>query len=53
MTGGEVFMLAVSENRAFLADGVRKWASPPGLGDDPVAVEKEEGHGASTLLALG
>ncbi len=46
-------LLALIGKRGFLTDGSGKWAGRRTAGEDHRAAEKIEGHGASTLLALG
>jgi hypothetical protein len=53
LTANRQEMLALTQDRGFLTDGARKWAGWWTPGEDPLAAEKIEGHGASTLLALG
>lgn len=46
-------MSSHTRKRGFLTDGARKRAGRRTPGEDHLAAEKIEGHGASTLLALG
>jgi hypothetical protein len=48
-----VILSSLTGKRGFLSDGARKWAGRRTPGEDQRAAEKIEGHGASTLLALG